>query len=856
MPASFIPAPGLLFSTSFGPSAGPVKLYLDESGTLGYAGEVFTMAIVLVRDLPRLETSIAKHKVTQSESKASQMRTQQKLALARTLIEENDLHIFLADLDGRAAMASERKLDKDLLYDSMAGQALAYYLQRGDLQQGLSYRLSMDIRGSLRESYEDMVRGSIGNVLMHREQPLVSDLDVRFLDSKFSAGVQAADLFSNVYRTALSQKDSPCQGFLRQYVDKGVVSAGFTFGLPQLADQMTQIASDLRALVELEGELDRGSARLGLGVSMACSSAVREDSTDLWRADSDADVTDEEATGEDAERLEGGEATGEPGRGTSRSARRRRSRNRRGERREEARDDEARAEDSELDNEADAPTGSHRFRETREEELEAARDIRAGERAAEIAEAEEPLSELANDGLDAADEPERGETDDRAEAEDRAETARPGSGRRRRSRRVSRRSGSDREANREAGEAEKTREADERPAKVTPASDEPASDSPADESRPEGDARENEADKRPVRDVHPGRSLRAQQARERTRTRRSRAAEPATAAEFEDEAGAAKVEPEADATDAEPTRETARESAREEEAQPKRPASNRRRRSRRKAEFVEQASEEVGTPATASDSAEGAHDAQGTEDVAGRAGAEGTPDLPSTPEAGDRPAAEGVSDSGTSAAAESDHEGTSENTPETQVTAPAKPKRTRTRRSRAVKKDEASQQSEVGQHAEGDRNAEAGRQAADEASDASASPATDGDAPTIVSPSAMDAGSAPSTQDDPSGAAVASPREANPTEAGDSAVATPAPKPRRTRTRRTSTRKSKVVPANDNLTGDGPVDESPARDSPAQADVPVIPDAGITHDVLSSAPAVPSGQVPESLDDATPSVEA
>ena len=233
-------------------NGGPQKLYLDESGTLGYSGEVFTMAIVLVRDLPGLETSVAKHRVTQTESKASQMKTAQKLALARTLIEENGLEIFLADLDPRAAMASERKLDKDMLYDSMAGQALAYYLQRGDLERGLSYRLSMDIRGSLRESYEDLVRGSIGNVLMHRDEPLVTDIDVRFLDSKFSAGVQAADLFSNVYRTALSQKDSPCQGFLRKYVDEGVVHAGFTFGLPQLADQMMQIANDLRALVELE----------------------------------------------------------------------------------------------------------------------------------------------------------------------------------------------------------------------------------------------------------------------------------------------------------------------------------------------------------------------------------------------------------------------------------------------------------------------------------------------------------------------------------------------------------------------------------------------------------------------------
>ena len=175
----------------------PPSSISTSRGTLGYSGEVFTMAIVLVRDLPALETCIAKHRVTQTESKASQMRTAQKLALARTILEENQISVFLADLDPRAALVSERKLDKDLLYDSMAGQALAYYLQRGDLQQGLSYRLSMDIRGSLRESYEDLVRDSIGNVLMNRESPLVSDIDVRFLDSKFSAGVQAADLFSN-----------------------------------------------------------------------------------------------------------------------------------------------------------------------------------------------------------------------------------------------------------------------------------------------------------------------------------------------------------------------------------------------------------------------------------------------------------------------------------------------------------------------------------------------------------------------------------------------------------------------------------------------------------------------------------
>lgn len=263
--------PLCLYSTQH---AGPTKLYLDESGTLGYSGEVFTMAIVLVRDLPALETCIAKHRVTQTESKASQMRTAQKLALARTILEENQISVFLADLDPRAALVSERKLDKDLLYDSMAGQALAYYLQRGDLQQGLSYRLSMDIRGSLRESYEDLVRDSIGNVLMNRENPLVSDIDVRFLDSKFSAGVQAADLFSNVYRTALSQKDSPCQGFLRKYIEEGVVHAGFVFGLPQLADQMTQIANNLRALVEMEPEAPRRASLFESGAAGKGGSAA------------------------------------------------------------------------------------------------------------------------------------------------------------------------------------------------------------------------------------------------------------------------------------------------------------------------------------------------------------------------------------------------------------------------------------------------------------------------------------------------------------------------------------------------------------------------------------------------------
>ncbi|MEE8717367.1 MAG: DUF3800 domain-containing protein [Coriobacteriales bacterium] len=250
----------MTFMDAFGKQPTPIKLYLDESGTLGYSGEVFTMAIILVNDLPKLETSMAKHRVTQNESKASQMRTPQKLALARTLIEENDIKVLLADLDPRAAMASERKLDKDMLYDSMAGQALSFYLQRGDLIPGMSYRLSMDIRGSLRESYEDLVRESVGNLLIHRENPLVSDIDVRFIDSKFSAGVQAADLFSNVYRTALSQKDSPCQGFLRKYAEQGVVCGGFTFGLPELADQMEQVARDVRAYAEASRNMPEEAA--------------------------------------------------------------------------------------------------------------------------------------------------------------------------------------------------------------------------------------------------------------------------------------------------------------------------------------------------------------------------------------------------------------------------------------------------------------------------------------------------------------------------------------------------------------------------------------------------------------------
>ena len=230
----------------------PLRLYLDESGTLGFGGEVFTMAMVLVSDLAKLESSIARNKTTQAEIKASQMKTPQKLELARKLLEENDLQIFLLTIDPAAAYACERKLDKELLYDSMIAQAMAYYLQRGELPRGRAYRLSLDMRGGIRESFEDMVRESIGNVLMHRDEPLVTDLQVRYMDSKYSAGVQVADLFSNIYRTTLSVKDSPCNGFLHKYMQAGVVHAGFSFGLRELADQMSQIAADLRARVEYE----------------------------------------------------------------------------------------------------------------------------------------------------------------------------------------------------------------------------------------------------------------------------------------------------------------------------------------------------------------------------------------------------------------------------------------------------------------------------------------------------------------------------------------------------------------------------------------------------------------------------
>lgn len=242
--------PAFLFNA---PANGQQRVYLDESGTLGFGGEIFTMAMVLVRDLPKLEACTLRNRTTQSEVKASQMKTAQKLALARTLLEENEIDVYFVKLDPHAAMASERKLDKELLYDSMVAQALNFYLTRGDMARGLPYRISMDMRGGLRESYEDMVAESVGNVLMHRSDPLVTGLDVRFLDSKYSAGVQAADLFSNVYRTALAQPDSPCRSFLRKYQELGRVHAGFTFGLVELADQMAQIAADLRARVMFEG---------------------------------------------------------------------------------------------------------------------------------------------------------------------------------------------------------------------------------------------------------------------------------------------------------------------------------------------------------------------------------------------------------------------------------------------------------------------------------------------------------------------------------------------------------------------------------------------------------------------------
>ena len=329
-------------------SAAQLRLYLDESGTLGFGDEVFTMAMVLVSDLAKLEGCIARNKTTQAEIKASQMKTAQKLALAKTILEHNDLEIYLLTIDPAAANACERKLDKELLYDSMIAQAMAYYLERDELPRGGAYRLSLDMRGGIRESFEDMVCESIGNVLMHREEPLVSDLQIRYMDSKYSAGVQVADLFSNIYRTALSLSDSPCNEFLRKGYADGIIHLGFSFGLPELANQMAQIANDLRAHVEYnatnnivstfrmmptgmeEGAVVFGSngeaqadkmvdaevhAADGAGLDVADDDAAGDAPKANAEADDPADDTEETA----------GDNTEQP-RALSRSARRRRSR--------------------------------------------------------------------------------------------------------------------------------------------------------------------------------------------------------------------------------------------------------------------------------------------------------------------------------------------------------------------------------------------------------------------------------------------------------------------------------------------------------------------------------------------------
>ena len=329
-------------------SAAQLRLYLDESGTLGFGDEVFTMAMVLVSDLAKLEGCIARNKTTQAEIKASQMKTAQKLALAKTILEHNDLEIYLLTIDPAAANACERKLDKELLYDSMIAQAMAYYLERDELPRGGAYRLSLDMRGGIRESFEDMVCESIGNVLMHREEPLVSDLQIRYMDSKYSAGVQVADLFSNIYRTALSLSDSPCNEFLRKGHADGIIHLGFSFGLPELANQMAQIANDLRAHVEYnaanniastfrmmptgmeegagvfgsngETQADKpvdakAPAADGAGLDVADDGAADDAPDASTETDSPANAT-EETTGEDAEQP----------RALSRSARRRRSR--------------------------------------------------------------------------------------------------------------------------------------------------------------------------------------------------------------------------------------------------------------------------------------------------------------------------------------------------------------------------------------------------------------------------------------------------------------------------------------------------------------------------------------------------
>ena len=329
-------------------SAAQLRLYLDESGTLGFGDEVFTMAMVLVSDLAKLEGCIARNKTTQAEIKASQMKTAQKLALAKTILEHNDLEIYLLTIDPAAANACERKLDKELLYDSMIAQAMAYYLERDELPRGSAYRLSLDMRGGIRESFEDMVCESIGNVLMHREEPLVSDLQIRYMDSKYSAGVQVADLFSNIYRTALSLSDSPCNEFLRKGYADGIIHLGFSFGLPELANQMAQIANDLRAHVEYNaanniastfrmmptgmegGAVVFGSNGETQADKLADAEPLAVDGVGLDVADDGAadDVSD---TGADADNpaADTEETTGdnaEQPRALSRSARRRRSR--------------------------------------------------------------------------------------------------------------------------------------------------------------------------------------------------------------------------------------------------------------------------------------------------------------------------------------------------------------------------------------------------------------------------------------------------------------------------------------------------------------------------------------------------
>lgn len=329
-------------------SAAQLRLYLDESGTLGFGDEVFTMAMVLVSDLAKLESCIARNKTTQAEIKASQMKTAQKLALAKTILEHNDLEIYLLTIDPAAANACERKLDKELLYDSMIAQAMAYYLERDELPRGGAYRLSLDMRGGIRESFEDMVCESIGNVLMHREEPLVSDLQIRYMDSKYSSGVQVADLFSNIYRTALSLSDSPCNDFLRKGHANGIIHLGFSFGLPELANQMAQIANDLRAHVEYNAAnniastfrmmptgMEEGAVVFGSNGETQADKLV--DAEPLAADDAGLDVADDGAaddapdasTETDSPAADTEETTGdntEQPRALSRSARRRRSR--------------------------------------------------------------------------------------------------------------------------------------------------------------------------------------------------------------------------------------------------------------------------------------------------------------------------------------------------------------------------------------------------------------------------------------------------------------------------------------------------------------------------------------------------